>query len=46
MAHYGGGETTRDDVVIIGKKAPKGGATLKSDKVGIISRFFRQQQIF
>ena len=29
MAHYGG-ETTRDDVVIIGKKGPRGGSTLKS----------------
>jgi hypothetical protein len=29
MAHYGG-ETTRDDVIIIGKKGPRGGSTLKS----------------
>jgi hypothetical protein len=33
MAHYGGGETTREDVTIIGKKGPRGGSTLKSQQV-------------
>jgi hypothetical protein len=33
MAHYGGGETTREDVNIIGKKGPRGGSTLKSQQV-------------
>ena len=35
MAHYGG-ETTRDDVVIIGKNGPRGGSTLKTPQVVIL----------
>ena len=32
MAHQGG-ETTREDVIIIGKKGPRGGSTLKTQQV-------------